>query len=101
MPSAARVEETGRQVFVGMFSPTDEFCEFFLRRLDALTSRDALTPDDISERLNLKKTQVSAWLDQGVREKRIRKLNRPVCYRVESRQTGQQQLDLPVAVPPL
>ena len=100
VPSAARAAETGRQVFVGMSSPTDEFYEFFLRRLNALTSGDALTPDDISNRLNLKKPQVNAWLGQGVREKRIRKLNRPVRYRVESQQTGQQQLDLPVEISP-
>ena len=98
MPSTARADETGRQVFVGRSSPDDEFYELFLHRLDGLTCGDALTPDDISKRLNLQKTQVSVWLGQGVREKRLRKLNRPVRYRVESQQTGQQQLDLPVEV---
>ena len=82
-------------------APADEFYDLFLGHLGVLTAKGALTADNISEQLNLKKTQVTTWLQQGVREKKVRKWNRPVRYQYESRQASQQQLDLPVAVPPL
>ena len=73
-----------------------DFYDLFLNRLDGLTSKEALAADDISKRLKLKKTQVTAWLKQGVYEKRIQKLSKPVRYRY----MNQKQLDLSVAVRP-
>jgi hypothetical protein len=81
-------------------SAGDDFYDLFLSHLEALTSNEPLPAGDISKRLNLKKTQVGAWLEQGVREKMIHKLGRPVRYRYASQQTNLEQLDLPVAVPP-
>ena len=78
-------------------NPHDEFYALFLRRLEVLTSEEALSTEAISKQFNLKQTQVEAWLKQGVGEKRIRKLSRPARYRYEKQQAG-QQLNLPVAV---
>ena len=80
-------------------SAGNEFYDLFLSRLEDLTSNEPLNAGDISERLNLKKTQTVAWLEQGVREKKVHKINKPVRYRYVSQQTTQEQLDLPVADP--
>ena len=76
-----------------------EFYDLFLSHLEVLTSNEPLKADDISERLDLKKTQIVAWLEQGVREKKVHKINKPVRYRYVGQQVTQEQLDLPVADP--
>ena len=81
-------------------SAGNAFFDLFLSQLEVLTSNEPLKADDISERLGLKKTQVGDWLERGVREKRVHKLGRPVRYRYVRQQTGQEQLDLPVAGQP-
>ena len=80
-------------------SAGNEFYDLFLSHLEVLTSNEPLKAGDISERLDLKKTQTVAWLEQGVREKKVHKINKPVRYRYVSQQTTQEQLDLPVADP--
>ena len=60
-----------------------DFNQLFLHHLTRWTSKEALTPDEISERLNVNKNQVSVWLKWGVGEERIRKLHKPVRYQYE------------------
>ena len=64
-----------------------DFNRLFLHRLTKWTSKEALTPDEISERLNVNKNQVSVWLKWGVGEERIRKLHNPVRYQYERQQS--------------
>ncbi len=64
-----------------------DFNKLFLDRFGKLTSDKALTPDEISKQLNVKKPQVSAWLKWGVERKRIRKLHKPICYQYERQQS--------------
>ena len=64
-----------------------DFDKLFLHHLTKWTSNEALTPNEISERLNVKKNQASAWLKWGVGDKRIRKLNNPVRYQYERQQS--------------
>ena len=64
-----------------------DFNKLFLHHLTKWTSNEALTPNEISERLNVKKNQASAWLKWGVGDKRIRKLNNPVRYQYERQQS--------------
>ena len=64
-----------------------DFNQLFLHRLIRWTSKEALTPDEISERLNVNKNQVSVWLKWGVGEERIRKLHNPVRYQYERQQS--------------
>lgn len=64
-----------------------DFNQLFLHRLTKWTSKEALTPDEISERLNVNKNQVSVWLKWGVGEERIRKLHNPVRYQYERQQS--------------
>ena len=49
--------------------------ELFLHRFGELTSGDVLSSAEISEQLDLKKTQTNAWLKRGVSEKKIEKLD--------------------------
>ena len=60
-----------------------DFNQLFLHRLTKWTSNEALTPNEISERLNVKKNQVIAWLKWGMGEARIQKLNNPIRYQYE------------------
>lgn len=75
-----------------------DFYDLFLKHLDLLTSKEALTADDICRRLDLKKTQVDVWLKQGIREKRVRRFSKPVRYCSLRRESDQEQLDLPVGL---
>ncbi len=60
--------------------------DLFLHRFGDLTSSKPLSPAEISEQLKVKKTQTNAWLKQGVREKKIDKLNGPVRYQLQKDQ---------------
>lgn len=64
----------------------------FLRHFGDLTSSKPLSPAEISEQLKVKKTQTTAWLKQGVREKKIDKLNKPLRYQLRNKDRGQQFL---------
>ncbi|MDH5525655.1 MAG: DNA-processing protein DprA [Desulfobulbaceae bacterium] len=39
-----------------------------------------ITPDELSKRLNVSKSQLNAWLNQAVEDKKIYKLSRPVRF---------------------
>jgi predicted transcriptional regulator len=54
-----------------------------------LTSDGPLKADDISERLELEKSQVNVWLKRGVADDRIKKFNKPVRY--QSASAGKRQ----------
>jgi predicted Rossmann fold nucleotide-binding protein DprA/Smf involved in DNA uptake len=64
------------------------FNQLFLHHLGKWTSSEALTRDEICERLkrfNIQENQASAWLEWGVMEKRVRKLDARVRYQCERR----------------
>ena len=66
-----------------------DFYRQFLEWLDVKTLSEPVDADDIARMLNMKKTQVAAWLKAGLQEKRLRKLRKPVRYqtmRVRGRQ---------------
>ena len=105
-PVAAESERSDQEVLtggsyamttaVGTPSAGGSFYDLFMSHLDALTSEEALQVDDICKRLNLKKSQVSAWLEEGIRERRVRKLLKPVRYQYAGQEGAQKQLSLPV-----
>jgi hypothetical protein len=59
------------------------FYEFFLQRMVALTAEAPLAVDDLLHHLDLSKAQLNAWLKRAVADKRLKRLNRPVRYRVQ------------------
>ena len=66
-----------------------DFYRLFLEWMDGATDSEPIDADDIARRLDLKKTQVAAWLKRGMEEQRLRKLAKPVRYqsmRVQGRQ---------------
>lgn len=74
------------------------FYGLFLQRMEALTAESAFTAEELLDRFDVTKPQLSAWLKRGVEEKRLRKLAKPVRYcwigRIEVQKsmfdTGQQ-----------
>ena len=52
----------------------------FLIKLRALINETAKTTDELVGELELNKTQLNTWLKQAVKDKKIKKLNRPVRY---------------------
>ena len=54
--------------------------ELFLNKLQAECKGQALSPDELVDRLDLRKTQLNAWLKQAVAERKVKKLTRPVRY---------------------
>ncbi len=56
------------------------FFRLFLIRLQEITRVAPTNAEDIAQRLELKRSQVNAWLKRGVGEGQIRKLTRPVRY---------------------
>ena len=68
-----------------------DFYRLFLEWLDAATASEPIDADDIAGWLDLKKTQVAAWLQRGIGDERVRKLAKPVRYqaiRPRSRQAS-------------
>jgi len=57
------------------------FYELFLLKLEKACKNEAISPDELADRLGLKTTQLNEWLKQAVSEKKVKKLNRPVRYR--------------------
>ena len=69
-------------------SDDSDFSQLFLHHLTKWTSSEALTRDEICERLkrfNIQESQVGVWLEWGVGEKRVRKLDARVRYQCERR----------------
>ena len=64
--------------------PLDElsFYEFFLQHMVRLTSEAPLGVDDLLQHLDISKAQLNLWLKRAVADKRLKKLNRPVRYRI-------------------
>jgi hypothetical protein len=60
--------------------------DLFLSRAIAACGTDGITPHALSSRLGLTKPQVNAWLKRAVAEKRLKKVNKPVRYRVPESQ---------------
>lgn len=69
-----------------------DFYTLFLARFQELTSAAPMAVDDIAARLELEKTQVSAWLKRARGEEKISKLTRPVRYQITPE--GQNQAAL-------
>ena len=67
--------------------------DVFLLKLRVECAEDALNADDIAERLDLQKSQVSVWLKKAVEEKKLRKLTRPVRYEWPSEDAQQSMFD--------
>lgn len=68
-----------------------DFYNLFLQRVFELTSDGPLKTDDISECLELEKSQVNAWLKRSIADGQIKKFNKPVRYQsvsVEQRQAS-------------
>jgi len=59
--------------------------EIFIKYFDDITSQKAMTENELSDCLNTSKSQLKKWLKQGVFEKRIEKLSRPVRYKLVTR----------------
>ena len=68
------------------------FYEFFLHRIAGLTAQAPLRVDDLLQHLDVSKAQLKAWLKRAVAERRIRKLGKPVRYRVQSTEPEQTSM---------
>ena len=71
-----------------------DFYRLFLEWMDAATASEPIGAGDIAGRLDLKKTQVAAWLKRGMEEQRLRELAKPVRYQ-SMRMQGRQPSFLP------
>lgn len=56
------------------------FYEFFLSRVQTVCSKTALTVEQLQEETNLHKSQLTAWLKQGLADGHLKKLNKPLRY---------------------
>lgn len=65
---------------------------FFLRRLERLTTERSMTPEQLLERLDIHKVQLTTWLATAVEEGRLRKLHKPVRYEWVAAPTRQESL---------
>ena len=86
LPEALVVEEPLASVHQSAIPRELNLYDLFLHRFGDLTSSKPLSPAEISEQLKVKKIQTNAWLKQGVREKKIEKLNKPVRYQLDQEQ---------------
>ncbi len=62
--------------------------QFFLVELQRITYMTPLTIKQICEHLHLHKSQVDEWVKQGVEEKQVKKLIKPVRYQCAENQLG-------------
>jgi predicted Rossmann fold nucleotide-binding protein DprA/Smf involved in DNA uptake len=60
--------------------PHMSFYEFFLRRMEILTKKEAKTADQLLEELDISKAQLSAWLRRATEEGKLKKKKAPVRY---------------------
>ena len=56
------------------------FYDFFLLKLQYLIGENEKTADELFNELDLNKTQLSTWLKQAIKDKKIKKLSKPVRY---------------------
>lgn len=66
-----------------------DFYSLFLQRMLKLTSDGPLKVDDISDRLELEKSQANSWLKRGVADDKIKKFDKPVRYQSASAEQRQ------------
>jgi len=66
--------------------------ECFLFKFQEISVDEALKADEISNRLDIKKTQVTEWLARAVDEGKIAKLQKPVRYQFVASSTDQASL---------
>jgi len=53
------------------------FYDFFLRRIETLTSREAKTVEELSVALDISKAQLNAWLKRATEEGKLKKTAKP------------------------
>ena len=89
-PSPPRVARADADPHVqAIETPSLTLYELFLLKVTSMA--EGATPDALRATLDLTKTQLNAWLKRAVAEKRLKKLNRPVRYRIaESKQHSLQ-----------
>lgn len=56
------------------------FYAFFLSRMQAVCASKALTVEELQHETGLHKSQLTAWLKQGLADGHLKKLNKPVRY---------------------
>ena len=59
----------------------EEFYSLFLNRMLDITADSPMKSEDVATRLELPKSQVNAWLKQGLQDGKITKSTRPVRYK--------------------
>ena len=66
----------------GLILPIDNLSlyEIFLLKLQPELSHREKTPDEICEALKINKTQLNLWLKQALKDKKVKKLSKPVRY---------------------
>ena len=69
-----------------------DFYRLFLDWLDVVTASEPVGANDVARRLDLNRTQATAWLERGIGEKRVRKLMKPVRYQAVRPQGRQASL---------
>ena len=92
LPKALAAEESSASVYRPIVPKELDLYDLFLHHFGDLTSSKTLNPAEISERLNIKKTQTDDWLKRGVSEEKIEKLDKPVRYQLRNEDREQQSL---------
>lgn len=64
-----------RADFIGM-----SFYELFLLKIQELAATEAKSVDELVEDFKVSKTQLNKWLKQAVKDKKVKKLSKPVRY---------------------
>ena len=65
--------------------------EFFLQRIQVLTSNEAKSADQLLKELDVSKTQLNAWLKRAAEEGKLRKTRAPVRYKWLSSERNPKQ----------
>lgn len=69
------------------------FYELFLAKAHALCAENAMSKQELLEALDLKQSQIEAWLKRAVDEGWLEKLSRPIRYRVACQRQDKLSLD--------
>lgn len=67
--------------------------EFFLIKLKTLTSEKVKTTDELLEEFELNKTQLNTWLKLAIKDKKIKKLSKPVRYQWQDNKSQMGMFD--------
>ncbi len=86
-PGSADLPTTGKEVL-----DSRRGYDLFLHRLELLTARVPVTPEQLLKSIDVSKSQLNDWLRRAVGEGHARKLSKPLRYQWKPQQSRQSSL---------